>query len=164
MIYKVMTVCTGNICRSPTGEYLLKQAVKEAGLNVVVDSSGISNEEEGNPIDRRAAKVLNELNINTGAHTAQQFKKSDFASYNLLLAMDLNHYRALKRMAATEEDAAKVRLMREFDPAVADRDLEQLGIYDPWYGDLKDFYITYEMIRDAVPGVIEYIRESLDAR
>ncbi|MBM7051506.1 low molecular weight phosphotyrosine protein phosphatase [Rothia sp. ZJ932] len=155
-----MTVCTGNICRSPTGEYLLKQAVKEAGLDVEVDSSGISNEERGNPIDRRAAKVLNELNISTSAHTAQQFAVSDFASHDLLLAMDLNHYRALKRMAPSEQESAKIRLMREFDPTVADQDLNELGIYDPWYGDLKDFYITYEMIRDAVPGVIEHIQQA----
>ena len=62
-MYKIMTVCTGNICRSPTGEFLLKDAAKKAGLDVEVTSSGISDEERGNPIDRRAAKVLTELNI-----------------------------------------------------------------------------------------------------
>ncbi len=158
MTYKVMTVCTGNICRSPTGEFLLKDAAKKAGLDVEVDSSGISNEEEGNPIDRRAGKVLTELNINTSSHTAKQFKKSDFESHDLLIAMDLNHYRSLQRMAPTDEAAQKVRLMREFDPAMEGKDHGDLGIYDPWYGDEKDFYITYEMIRDAVPGVIEYIK------
>ena len=153
-----MTVCTGNICRSPMGEYLIKQAAAQAGLAVEVASSGISNEEEGNPIDRRAKKVLDELNINTGAHRAQQFTRADFDRYDLLLAMDTNHYRALKRMAPTEEAAAKVRLMREFDPAVADQPLDRLGIYDPWYGDMSDFYETFQMIRDAVPGVIEQIQ------
>lgn len=153
-----MTVCTGNICRSPMGEYLIKQAAAQAGLAVEVASSGISNEEEGNPIDRRAKKVLDELNINTGSHRAQQFTRADFDRYDLLLAMDTNHYRALKRLAPTEEAAAKVRLMREFDPAVADQPLDRLGIYDPWYGDMSDFYETFQMIRDAVPGVIEQAR------
>lgn len=137
------------------GEYLIKQAAAQAGLAVEVASSGISNEEEGNPIDRRAKKVLDELNINTGSHQAQQFTRADFDRYDLLLAMDTNHYRALKRLAPTEEAAAKVRLMREFDPAVADQPLDRLGIYDPWYGDMSDFYETFQMIRDAVPGVIE---------
>lgn len=163
MTYKVMTVCTGNICRSPTGEFLLKHAAREAGLDLVVNSSGISDEEEGNPIDSRAAQVLAELNINTSTHRAQQFSQNDFASHDLILAMDLNRYRALKGMAPTEKDAAKVHLMREFDPAVADQALEKLGIYDPWYGDIKDFYITFDMIRAAVPGVIKHIKEA-DAR
>lgn len=72
--------------------------------------------------------------------------------------MDTNHYRALKRMAPSDEAAAKVRLMREFDPAVADQPLDRLGIYDPWYGDMSDFYETFQMIRDAVPGVIEQVQ------
>ncbi|MDO4917492.1 MAG: low molecular weight protein-tyrosine-phosphatase [Rothia sp. (in: high G+C Gram-positive bacteria)] len=157
-MYKIMTVCTGNICRSPTGEFLLKDAAKKAGLEVEVTSSGISNEEEGNPIDRRAAKVLTELNINTSAHRAKQFTAADFESHDLLLAMDLNHYRALMRMASTDEQRNKVHLMREFDSAVADQEHDSLGIYDPWYGGQEDFYTTYEMIRDAVPGVIDFVK------
>lgn len=157
-MYRIMTVCTGNICRSPMGEYLIKQAAAQAGLAVEVASSGISNEEEGNPIDRRAKKVLDELNINTGSHRAQQFTRADFDRYDLLLAMDTNHYRALKRMAPNDEAAAKVRLMREFDPAVAEQPLDRLGIYDPWYGDMSEFYETFQMIRDAVPGVIEQVQ------
>ncbi len=156
---KIMTVCTGNICRSPMGEFLIKDAAHKAGVEVEVDSSGISNEEEGNPIDRRAAKVLRELNINTDSHRARQFKRSDFDSHDLLLAMDLNHYRALMRMAKNDDDRAKVRLMREFDPAVADQPQDSLGIYDPWYGDQQDFYDTFTMIRDAVDGVINFARE-----
>lgn len=139
------------------GEYLLKDAARKANLALEVTSSGISNEEEGNPIDRRAAKVLTELNINTSSHRARQFRVSDFASHDLILAMDLPHYRALKHLARSEEEAAKVRLMREFDPAVSHQDLETLGIYDPWYGDQHDFYETYTMINDAVPGVLTYI-------
>ncbi|MDY6051309.1 MAG: low molecular weight protein-tyrosine-phosphatase [Rothia sp. (in: high G+C Gram-positive bacteria)] len=151
-----MTVCTGNICRSPMGEYLIKQAATQAGLTVEVASSGISNEEKGNPIDRRAKKVLDELNINTGSHKAKQFTRADFDRYDLLLAMDTNHYRELKRLAPNDEAASKVRLMREFDPALTDKPLDQLGIYDPWYGNMSDFYETFQMIQNAVPGVIEH--------
>lgn len=48
--------------------------------------------------------------------------------------------------------------MREFDPALTGQPLDDLGIYDPWYGDMSDFYETFQMIRDAVPGVIEFAR------
>ena len=57
-MYRIMTVCTGNICRSPVGEYLIRQHAQEAGVPVTVTSSGISNEEEGNRIDPRAAAQL----------------------------------------------------------------------------------------------------------
>lgn len=155
-MYRIMTVCTGNICRSPMGEFLIKNAAAETSLAVEVASSGISDEERGNPIDRRAKKVLAELNINTSAHRAKQFARADFERYDLILAMDTNHYRRLKQLAPNEQAAAKVRLMREFDPAVAGLPLSELGIYDPWYGDISDFYETFQMIRDAVPGVIEH--------
>lgn len=157
-MFRMMTVCTGNICRSPMGEYLLRKAAAEAGLAVQVASSGISDEERGNPIDRRAKKVLAELNINTSTHRAKQFSRADFDLYDLILAMDTNHYRRLKKLAPNEQAASKVRLLREFDPAVAGQPLSELGIYDPWYGDMSDFYETFQMIRDAVPGVIEYAK------
>lgn len=161
-MYKIMTVCTGNICRSPTGEFLLKDAAKKAGLDVEVTSSGISDEEHGNPIDRRAAKVLNELNINTSAHRAQQFTVSQLDAQDLILAMDLNHYRALMRMASTDEQRKKIHLMREFDPEVADQEHDSLGIYDPWYGGQEDFYTTFDMIKNAVPGVIDHVKKEIE--
>lgn len=163
-MYKVMTVCTGNICRSPTGEFLLKDAAARADLPLQVASSGISNEERGNPIDRRAQKVLDELGIDTTTHRAQQFNSQDFDRFDLILAMDTNHHQALKRLAPNDAAAAKVRLMREFDPAVAHQPLEDLGIYDPWYGNQEDFYETFEMIRAAVPGVLAYVEEAVESQ
>lgn len=154
---RIMTVCTGNICRSPLGEYLLRVAALERGAELEVASSGISDEERGNPIDRRTKLILDELGIDSGSHRAKQFQPADFAHYDLILAMDLPHYHALKCMAKTADDSAKVRLMREFDPQVAAEPFENLGIYDPWYGDWEDFQITYRMIRDAVPGVIAHV-------
>lgn len=155
---RIMTVCTGNICRSPLGEYLLRAAAAENGIALTVASAGISNEEKGSPIDRRTKAILERLGIDSSMHRAKQFQLTDFARYDLILAMDLPHYRALKSMAKTPADSAKVRLMREFDPACAAESLENLGIYDPWYGNLEDFEITYRMISDAVPGVIDFVR------
>lgn len=158
-MFKVMTVCTGNICRSPVGEFLLRQAAQERNLAMLVSSTGISNEEEGKPIDRRAAKVLSEYGIDASSHRARQFAVADFQEQDLILALDTNHFRALKRLAPNTKAAAKVRLLREFDPQVKDLAHEELGIYDPWYGDQSDFYTTFEMIKNAVPGLIAYAKK-----
>ncbi|WP_342742325.1 low molecular weight protein-tyrosine-phosphatase [Kocuria massiliensis] len=155
-MYRIVTVCTGNICRSPMAEYLLRRAAEESGLDgVVVDSAGVSDEEQGNPIDPRARKVLARLGIDTQDHSARQVTRRDLADCDLVLALDLPHEKALRRMASDEEQASKIHLLREFDPAVSDQAHEDLGIYDPWYGDASDFEATFAMIRDAVDGVIE---------
>lgn len=156
MTFRITTVCTGNICRSPMAEYLIRRAAEEAGLEgLVVDSAGVSNEEEGNGIDPRARTVLEREGIGTEDHRARQFRASELAQTDLVLALDLPHYRALRSMAQNSSEEARVRLLREFDPAVADQEPEDLGIYDPWYGNDEDFETTFGMIRDAVPGVVE---------
>lgn len=155
-MYRIVTVCTGNICRSPMAEYLLRQAAEKAGLDgVVVDSAGVSDEEQGNPIDPRARDVLSRLGIDTSDHAARQVTRKDLADSDLVLALDVPHYRALRRMASDETQERKIHLLREFDPQVGDRPLEDLGIYDPWYGDASDFEATFTMIDDSVNGVVD---------
>ncbi|WP_129656596.1 low molecular weight protein-tyrosine-phosphatase [Rothia halotolerans] len=164
-MYRIITVCTGNICRSPMAAYLIRRAAAEAGLDgVVVESAGISDEEQGNPVDPRARTVLLREGIDPSEHSARPFEAAQLADADLVLALDVDHERALKRMAADGRQAGKVRLLREFDPAAAHREHEDLGIYDPWYGDAGDFEATYAMIRDAVPGVIEHAAQQSGSR
>ncbi|MGO1333580.1 MAG: low molecular weight protein-tyrosine-phosphatase, partial [Cellulosimicrobium funkei] len=99
--YRVMTVCTGNICRSPMAEVVLRDRFEAAGLGdrVVVDSTGISDEERGNPIDRRARAVLAEHGyVVDGTHRARQVRAGDLAARDLVLAMTAQHARALRRL------------------------------------------------------------------
>jgi hypothetical protein len=148
-MYRIMTVCTGNICRSPVGEYLIHQHAQEAGVPVTVTSSGISNEEEGNRIDPRAAAQLTTRGIDPSAHRASVFTVEDFDRNDLILAMDAPHYLRLKALARNDEDKAKIRMMRSFDPKVTTTHLDQLGIYDPWYGSERDFVYTTDLIDAA---------------
>ena len=143
-----MTVCTGNICRSPVGEYLIRQHAQEAGVPVTVTSSGISNEEEGNRIDPRAAAQLTARGIDSSAH----------------LAMDAPHYLRLKALARNEADKAKIRMMRSYDPKVTTTHLDQLGIYDPWYGSERDFVYTTDLIDAAARGLINHLKQEGDAQ
>lgn len=162
--YRVSVVCWGNICRSPMAEFVLRDAFGRAGLDgrVVVDSRGTSTEERGNPMDRRAIAALARHGIpDTGflAHRARQFRADDFDTHDLVLAADHVHDDILRRRARDESDAAKVRLLRSFDPsAVA---TGRLGMDDPWYGTDDDFDVTFAEIVAASPGVVEFVRSRL---
>ncbi|WP_104086215.1 low molecular weight protein-tyrosine-phosphatase [Arthrobacter sp. GMC3] len=154
--YRIIAVCTGNIARSPMAEFMLASAAEAAGLDVVIDSAGTTAWEVGNPMDPRTLDVLNSHGIHTTAHVARKFQTAWFAERDLILALDTDHFDALKAMAPSPEAAAKVHMLRSFDPAMAGQNPQTQGIYDPWYGDEHDFQASWDMISAAVPGVLAY--------
>jgi protein-tyrosine phosphatase len=157
---RIMTVCTGNICRSPMAEVVLRDRLETAGLGgrVVVDSAGISDEEDGNPVDRRAASVLREHGYDVPTHRAHQVTTDELAHRDLLLAMTSRHVRWLRAQAPDEETAAKVVLYRSFDPGADPLDLDMA---DPWYGDRSDFERTLEEVEAAADAVVAHVRGML---
>lgn len=169
--YRIMTVCTGNICRSPMAHYVLEQALEDAGQASVteVSSSGISDEETGNRMDPRAAAELDRLGYtNHHGHRAQPFPDSAWQSTDLFLVADLNHLRTLRRWAPTPEHRDRLRLLRSFDPASVEPGTagagaaeDQLGMADPWYGDESDFAITRDQVLASVPGVVGHVATQL---
>ncbi len=165
--YRVTVVCWGNICRSPMGEYLLREAFEEAGLGdrVVVDSAGTSDEETGNGMHPRTAAVMRRNgHDDTGwsAHRARRFEPSWFREADLVLPVDHVHVDRLLAMASGDADRDKVRLFRSFDPtAVADG---ELGMDDPWYGTDPAYDQTYAEVSAAVPGIVEHVRAELESR
>jgi len=167
--YRVMTVCTGNICRSPMAAIVLRDHLDAAGLGEVVDidSAGVSDEETGNPVDRRARRVLAEHGYPTGdGHRARQITAADIASHDLVLAMTAHHARALRRLARADD--GRIRMYRSFDPqapVVGPGESEQmLDVDDPWYGDIEDFEHCLTEIEAAADGVVELVRSQLAAR
>ncbi|GAB2619742.1 low molecular weight protein-tyrosine-phosphatase [Kocuria arenosa] len=164
-MYSIVTVCTGNICRSPMAEFALRRAFEAAGLaeRVRIDSAGVSDEELGNPVDPRAGDLLRREGLDASRHAAQVFDPVRFDDRDLVLALDVVHWHRLRALAPDGSAAAKVRLLREFDPAVGDLEHGDLGIYDPWYGGPEDFETTYGMIAAAVPGVVRAVARELGA-
>jgi len=164
--YRIVVVCWGNICRSPMAEFVLRQAFEDAGLSdrVVVSSAGTSTEELGRPMDRRTIAVMQRNSVrDSGFRTkrAVQFRSDSFDDADLVLTADHIHERILRDRARSEEDRAKIRMLRSFDPeAVA---AGTLGMDDPWYGEDDDFDITYAEIVAATPGIIEYVRSEIGA-
>ncbi|GEK23012.1 phosphotyrosine protein phosphatase [Cellulomonas xylanilytica] len=149
--YTVMVVCTGNICRSPMAEVVLRERFAAAGLadRVVVDSTGISDEEHGDPIDRRARTVLVAAGYPSGdGHRARQTVADD--RRDLVLAMTDAHARALRRLGAEPV------LFRSFDPAAAGADMA-----DPWYGGPADFEECLTQIEAAADAIVDHVRADL---
>ncbi|MFJ8635030.1 low molecular weight protein-tyrosine-phosphatase [Streptomyces sp. NPDC093568] len=156
MTYRVCFVCTGNICRSPMAESVFRARVEEAGLDglVEVDSAGTGGWHEGDPADPRTVSVLEEHGYD-GGHTARQFQPSWFARLDLVVALDSGHLKALRRLAPSPEDAAKVRLLRSYDPAAGD----DLDVPDPYYGGREGFEDCLEMVEAASTGLLTAVRE-----
>lgn len=160
--YRIITVCTGNICRSPMAELMLAEAISAAQLTgVEVDSAGITAYEVGRPIDPRAARKLAAHHIPSGAHVAREWSSAWFTSRDLILALDVDHFGWLRQAAPDQASRAKIRMLRSFDPAVAGKDPLDQGIEDPWYGGHTDFDNTWELIHAAVPGILDHVRAAL---
>ena len=162
--YRVMTVCTGNICRSPMAAVVLRARLDEAGLaDVVVDSTGISDEEHGRPIDHRAVAVLEAHGYRVPPHRARQVTAVDLTARDLVLAMTSRHASALRALARGDRAlAARVRMYRSFDPAApTDGPEHLLDVDDPWYGDQAGFETTLAEIEAAADGVIGQVRDAL---
>jgi protein-tyrosine phosphatase len=160
MTYRVCFVCTGNICRSPMAESVFRARVEDAGLGhlVEVDSAGTGGWHEGDGADPRTVAVLEEHGYDSD-HTARQFQPSWFARLDLVIALDSGHLGELRRMAPTEEDAAKVVLLRSYDPAAADYDVP-----DPYYGGLDGFEECREMVEAASSGLLAAVEERVEGR
>lgn len=163
--YRIIAVCTGNICRSPMAELMLAEAIGAGGLTgAVVDSAGTTAYEVGRPIDPRAARKLTAHSIPSERHVAREWRAEWFATRDLILALDVDHFGWLQQAAPDRASLSKIRMLRSFDPAVAGHDALDQGIEDPWYGGHADFDLTWNLINAALPGIVAHIRTELARR
>ncbi|MCU1511066.1 MAG: protein-tyrosine-phosphatase [Arthrobacter sp.] len=160
--YRIIAVCTGNICRSPMAALMLAEAFAAEGLaSAVVNSAGTTAYEVGRPIDPRASRKLLAHGISSDHHVAREWRPEWFQSHELILALDVDHYGWLRQAAPDHASLSKIRMLRSFDPAVAGKDLLDQGIEDPWYGGHADFDLTWNLIQAALPGIVEDGRTQL---
>jgi len=154
---RLLFVCLGNICRSPTAEGVMRSLVDADGLRerVEIDSAGTGAWHVGSPPDARATEAAASQGV-TLSGQARRVEPDDFERFDLILAMDAANLRDLRALAGSPEAAAKVRLLREFDPASAgERDLD---VPDPYYGGEHGFGRVFEMVQAACGGLLDEIR------
>jgi low molecular weight protein-tyrosine phosphatase len=154
---RVLFVCMGNICRSPTAEGVMRALVREAGLEATVelDSAGTGSWHVGSSPDARAVAAARARGVVLEG-SARQVRSEDFDEFDLVLAMDRANMRELRRLARRDEQRAKLRLLREFDEASAgDDDLE---VPDPYYGAPGGFEEVLDLVQAACAGLLAQIR------
>ena len=163
MPYRVCFVCSGNICRSPTAEAVLRRQLADAGLagQVAVDSAGLGDWHVGAGADRRSAAALRQRGYPAWEHRARQFRASDFADRDLVVALDAAHERDLRALAPTAADRDKVRLLRSYDPVAAAAGPGELDVPDPYYGGADGFERVLDLVEAACRGLLGEVRAQL---
>lgn len=155
---RLLFVCLGNICRSPTAEGVMRSLVEREGLSnsIQLESAGTGAWHVGSAPDERATAAARAHGVELEGR-ARQVRPEDFEDFDLLLAMDGENLRELRRLAPGEEQRAKVRLLREFDPASTGA-RGDLDVPDPYYGGAGGFDDVFELVQAACEGLLEQVR------
>jgi protein-tyrosine phosphatase len=139
----ILFVCTGNICRSPTAEGVFKSLCGQKAIELRIESAGLGDWHVGQPPDERAQHHARNRGYDLSAQRARQVRLQDFEEFDLILAMDRGHLRALRGMAPAEHHA-KIRLF------VDDRDVP-----DPYYGGPDGFEKVLDLVEAHCRRLLE---------
>jgi len=133
----------------------MRHLVEQAGLGATIhlDSAGTGDWHLGEPPDPRTRETARRRGFSLD-HRAQRFTAKDFARFDLILAMDGNNLRDLQRMAPTDADRPKVRLLRSFDPAAP----QGAEVPDPYYGGPEGFEEVFDVCEAACKGLLAHLR------
>ncbi|WP_314176109.1 low molecular weight protein-tyrosine-phosphatase [Streptomyces winkii] len=163
--FRVCFVCTGNICRSPMAEAVFRSHVADAGLEdrITAASAGTGGWHVGDPADPRTVRTLESAGYEL-VHSARQFDPGWFDEHDLIVALDEGHERELRALAPTPQDAAKVRLLRSYDPTASEGDGFGFDVPDPYYGGTQGFEEVLRLVEAAMPGLLSEVAATLDGR
>lgn len=149
---KILTVCLGNICRSPAAAAAIRRAAEEAGIDVEVDSAGTGSWHIGQPPHHESMAAGARVGLDVTGR-ARKFIPSDFDRYDMILVMDQSNLDDVAAMAPNKASMAKVRLFRTFDP-----DTEETEVPDPWGGPTEGYDEMVEMVVAAAEGLVETLK------
>ena len=162
--FSVCFVCTGNICRSPMAETVLRSIADAAGHgdDLVISSAGTGDWHVGEGADPRTEAALSARGYDGSRHRAKQFGADDFARHDLVVAFDRGHERVLRSWATNDSDRSKVRLLLTFDPAVAPRaGVPGTDVPDPYYSDAAMFDTVLDLVEQSCAALFRQIEPAL---
>ncbi len=146
---KILMVCLGNICRSPLAEGILRNKIKQAGLDWEIDSAGIGGWHAGDLPDRRSIAVANKYNIDLTNQRARKINAADLDEFDWLLAMDEDNYRDILNYAINEKQRSKVAMIMNFAKPETNQ-----NVPDPYYD--GRFELVYQMLDEACEAFMKH--------
>jgi protein-tyrosine phosphatase len=154
-VFRILFVCLGNICRSPTAEGVFRHVLAQEApqLRVQVDSAGTGNYHIGDPPDLRSQQAALRRRIDLSALRARRVTAQDFADFDLILAMDRGNLRDLQAIQPPGS-RARLRLFLEYA-----EDAEHLEVPDPYYGDASDFERVLDLTMSAARGLVAALQQ-----
>jgi protein-tyrosine phosphatase len=153
--YRILMVCMGNICRSPTAEAVLRSHIAAAGLEdaVHIDSAGTHNYHPGAAPDARSQRHAAQRGYDLASLRARQVTQADYRNFDLLLAMDWDNL-ALLQAGCPPEYQHKLRLLMSFADAAASP-----VVPDPYYGGAQEFDAVLDLTEAAAQGLVQHVRQ-----
>lgn len=152
---KVLFVCMGNICRSPTAHGVFRDLVRKEGLEgrIEVDSAGTHGYHIGAPPDGRAQATARSRGFDLGDLRARKAVAEDFIEFDYLLAMDEDNYQGLKAIAP-KDASGRLQLFLDYAPVTGLREVP-----DPYYGGQQGFEQVFDLVAEASRGLLAHIRQ-----
>lgn len=157
IMLKVLFVCMGNICRSPTAEGVFRHQVAAAQLQyyIEIDSAGTHAYHVGEPPDTRAQHAAKKRGIDLSQLRARQIKASDFYKFDYIIAMDAQNHASLRAQCPPEQ-ASKLHLLLSFAPRLMEQEVP-----DPYYGGHQGFEQVLDLVETACQGLLNTLRQHL---
>jgi protein-tyrosine phosphatase len=154
MKIKILFVCLGNICRSPSAEAVFKGLVEKKGVKnkFFIDSAGTSDYHEGEPADARMQTHAVKRGYNLTSVSRPFNPDVDWDMFDFIVAMDNDNYSDLEKMARSNADLNKLHRMTDFL-----KNFNYHFIPDPYYGGSEGFEIVLDLLEDAGEGLFDYV-------
>lgn len=157
--FKILFVCLGNICRSPTAEGVFQHLVNERELQpyFYIDSAGTSAWHIGEPANSKSQQMANKHGVKLNSR-ARKFEPADLEEFDLILAMDRENLQNIRQLDTQNRFSDKIKLMRDYDPQSGDDEVP-----DPYYGGMDGFQHVFDVVHRSCAALLDELEEKVES-